>query len=149
MLPYTHTRALTFSVTSMATPSSNKRNASHLSDSSVDAKKPKANACISSFFTAKQPPGNSNSTPTVKFNKEKWVASLSPEQKELLKLEIDTLDASWLSHLRDELVTNEFLNLKRFLQKEMKSGATIYPPPEDIYSWYVTFLLSLLEKDML
>lgn len=122
---------------SMATPSSNKRNASHLSDPTAGTKKPKANGSISSFFTPKQQ-GTSNSTPpTLKFNKEKWVASLSPEKKELLQLEIDTLDDSWLSHLKDEIVTNEFLNLKRFLQKEMKSGTTIYPPPEDIYSWYL------------
>ncbi|KAK2762812.1 uracil DNA glycosylase [Arachnomyces sp. PD_36] len=119
----------------MATPN-NKRNASHLSSSTTDAKKPKANGSISAFFKPpKSSQGNSNAPPTVNFNKEKWVASLSPEKKELLQLEIDTLDESWLFHLKDEIVTNEFLNLKRFLQKEMSSNTKIFPPPEDIYSW--------------
>jgi uracil-DNA glycosylase len=54
----------------------------------------------------------------------------------LLKLEIDTLHDSWLPHLKDVLVSEKFLNLKRFLKKEMASGKTIYPPMADVYSWY-------------
>lgn len=65
------------------------------------------------------------------------MASLTPEQKDLLQLEIDTLDESWLAHLKDEVVSPEFLNLKRFLKKEKDSGAKIFPPEEDIYSWLV------------
>ncbi|KAJ4398561.1 uracil DNA glycosylase, partial [Neurospora sp. IMI 360204] len=121
--------------------------------SSSDAKKPKQNGNIMSFFGAPKPGGqsqngngnNSNSsastsatpdpaTVTSKFNKEKWVASLTPEQRDLLQLEIDTLDESWLAHLKSEIVTKEFLDLKRFLKKEWESGKTIFPPKEDIYS---------------
>jgi len=64
------------------------------------------------------------------------VASLTPEQRELLKLEIETLDESWLAQLKDEVVTPEFLALKRFLKKEKESGVQIFPPENEIYSWY-------------
>ncbi|KAK3500594.1 uracil-DNA glycosylase [Neurospora crassa] len=134
---------------------------------SPDAKKPKQNGNIMSFFGVPKPGGplnssspttrstshsqsqlsNSNSsttttatttpdpvTVTKKFNKEKWVASLTPEQRDLLQLEIDTLDESWLAHLKEEIVTKEFLDLKRFLKKEWETK-TIFPPKEDIYSW--------------
>lgn len=60
---------------------------------------------------------------------------MTPEQKELLQLEIDTLHESWLAHLKDEVVTPEFLSLKRFLKKERESTVKIFPPEEDVYSW--------------
>lgn len=69
------------------------------------------------------------------FNKDKWVESLTPEQRELLQLEIDTLDESWLVHLKADLITTEFLNLKRFLKKEKDTKAKVFPPDEDVYSW--------------
>ncbi|KAJ5401460.1 uncharacterized protein N7487_007356 [Penicillium crustosum] len=93
-----------------------KRKSEHLSG--PDSKKPKAPTPRSSSF-----------------DKAKWVASLTPEQKELLKLEIETLDESWLAHLKDEVVSTEFLNLKRFLKKEKDSNVKVFPPEEDIYSW--------------
>lgn len=128
----------------MATPTSLKRNASHLSTPAADAKKSKANASITSFFGVPKSTKVADSKRAVSsssnssFNKEKWVASLTPEQKELLQLEIDTLDESWLAQLKDEVVTPEFLALKRFLKKEKQSGATIFPPENDIYSWCST-----------
>lgn len=76
---------------------------------------------------------------TSKFDKEKWVASLNDEQKKLLKLEIDTLDPSWLAVLKDDIVTPGFLDLKRFLNREIESKQKIYPPMEDVYSWYGFF----------
>jgi uracil-DNA glycosylase len=95
---------------------------------------------ITSFFKA---PANAtgtakkSSTPApIKFDKAAWVAKLTPEQKELLQLEIDTMEEGWIYHLKDELVSNEFLNLKRFLKKEWDAGKKIFPPKEDIYSWY-------------
>lgn len=65
------------------------------------------------------------------------MAKLTDEQKELLKLEIDTLHESWLAALKDEVVSKEFLELKRFLKKEIESGKKVFPPMEDVYSWYV------------
>ena len=115
-----------------------KRDASHLSTQGVDAKKPKANGSITSFFAAPKSKANDPKAAVpsaARFDKAKWVSSLTTEQKELLKLEIDTLDESWLAHLKEIVVTSEFLALKRFLKKEKESGATIFPPEKDIYSW--------------
>ena len=129
-----------------------KRKATDLA--AADAKKPKANGNIASFFGApKSSPASNDSTksgstttaastkpaaalvPAVKFDKEKWLAKLTDEQKELLKLEIDTLHESWLAHLKDEIVTPEFMALKRFLKQEVESGKKVFPPMEDVYSW--------------
>jgi uracil-DNA glycosylase len=119
-----------------------KRGAGHLSTPATDAKKLKANGSITSFFGApKSSPAATATTKTAapsrvvsSFNKQKWVATLTAEQKELLQLEIDTMDESWLAHLKEEIVKPEFLALKRFLQKE-KQSAKVFPPEEDIYSW--------------
>lgn len=102
-----------------------------------DSKKPKGGS-ITAFFGTPKPKLTTQLTTTHQpsiFNKEKWIASLTPEQKELLQLEIDTLDESWLAHLKDEVVSTEFLNLKRFLKKEKDSKVKVFPPEEDIYSW--------------
>ena len=55
--------------------------------------------------------------------------------REVLKLEIETLDESWLAHLKDEITTKEFLELKKFLDRETKAGKKWFPPKEDVYSW--------------
>lgn len=118
--------------------------------STNDAKKPKANASITSFFGAPKTTTSSTKaavssgatvpvsagTVTTKFDKAAWVAKLTAEQRELLQLEINTLHESWLAHLKEEIVSREFLELKRFLKKEWESGKTIFPPKEEIYSWY-------------
>jgi uracil-DNA glycosylase len=52
-----------------------------------------------------------------------------------LSLEINTLDDSWLPYLKDELVSKDFLDLKRFLKAEVQSGKKVFPPSEDVYSW--------------
>lgn len=113
-----------------------KRKAADLA--AADAKKPKANGSITSFFNAPKVASSTSGAvpaPAIKFDKEKWVAKLSDEQKELLKLEIDTLHESWLAHLKDDITTEKFLNLKRFLKKEKAAGKQIFPPLEDVYSW--------------
>ena len=135
----------------MATPL--KRKADEVATSAT--KKPKADASITSFF--KQPAlseqksaGGATSTPlssltkpspadpptaAPKFDKAKWIEKLNPEQKELLTLEIETLHESWLAQLKDEILSKDFLELKRFLKKEKESGKTVFPPMEDVYSW--------------
>ncbi|KAK3341086.1 uracil-DNA glycosylase [Lasiosphaeria hispida] len=112
------------------------------SQAGTDAKKTKQNASITSFFGAPKPVTGSTSGSAagpepspLKFNKAKWVASLTPEQKTLLKLEIDTLHESWLAHLKDEITTKEFLELKKFLDRETAAGKKWFPPKEDVYSW--------------
>lgn len=104
----------------------------------AEAKKPKANGSITSFFGTPKPVSTTSSaglTPLAKWDKAQWVAKLTDEQKDLLKLEIETLHESWLVHLKDEVLTKEFLDLKRFLKKEGESGKKIFPPLEDVYSW--------------
>lgn len=119
-------------------------------------KKPKANASITSFFSAPKsspttPGAHANKTtaagsqqssplaaPTftpAAFNKEAWLAKLSDETKGLLKLEIATLHESWLAVLHSQITSPDFLKLKRFLASEALSGKTIFPPSEDVYSW--------------
>jgi hypothetical protein len=131
-----------------------KRKAADLA--SEAAKKPKQNSyvqhqylylilthpSITSFFGKPKPvPGSAaaaKAAESSKFDKEAWVAKLTDDQKELLKLEIDTLHESWLSQLKDDIVTKEFLDLKRFIKQEISSGKKIFPPMEDVYSWYVS-----------
>lgn len=116
----------------------------------IEAKKPKANGSITSFFGPPKTVSSSTKVagittetiepPQVKFDKEKWVANLTDEQKVLLKLEIETLHESWLSQLKDEVTSKDFLELKRFLKKELDSGKKIFPPMEDVYSWFVVLI---------
>jgi uracil-DNA glycosylase len=129
--------------------SSLKRKAGTMSNG-TDAKKPKQDGSIMSFFGAPKAangasgskPGataaaSSAPEPTIVFDKAKWVATLTSEQKELLKLEIDTLHESWLALLKEEITSAEFLNLKRFLNKETEAGRKWFPAKEDVYSWFV------------
>lgn len=125
----------------------------------TDAKKLKVNGSITSFLgppktVSSTTKGNDTSAEskeaapdTFKFSKEKWVASLTEEQKDLLKLEIDTLHESWLAVLKDEIVSKEFLDLKRFLKQEWEGNVKIFPPKEDVYSWY--FLLNFILSSLL
>ncbi|ROT42322.1 uracil-DNA glycosylase [Sodiomyces alkalinus F11] len=112
-----------------------KRKASN--DQASDSKKPKQNGSIMSFFgkteTAKD--SGASGTPAPGFDKAKWVAGLTEEQRKLLQLEIDTLHESWLALLKDDIATKEFLDLKRFLHRETDTGRKWFPPKEDVYSW--------------
>lgn len=122
-----------------------KRKADGLDSFPSDSKKPKADKSITSFFgQPKSIPGaqdpnasKPNVPPPKPFAKDAWIAKLSEEQKELLKLEIETLHDSWLPYLKDVLEGKDFLELKRFLKKEGESGKKIFPPLDDVYSWYV------------
>lgn len=108
-------------------------------EASTDAtKKPKPNGSITAFFGAPKPSPNTkaSSAAAAKFDRDAWVSKLTDEQKELLQLELDTLHESWLPHLKDVLINPQFLELKRFLKKELSSGKTVFPPMKDVYSWY-------------
>ncbi|KAI5801990.1 uracil-DNA glycosylase [Pyronema domesticum] len=113
---------------------------------SVDSAAPaaKKSRAITSFF-APAPASSSPSAPaattsnglsvsatTKNFNKDKWVASLTPEQRELLALEIETMHESWLAVLKDDLVSDWFAKVKEYLKKE---NGVVYPPSKEIYSW--------------
>lgn len=102
----------------------------------AEAKKPKSNGSITSFFGApKVNPSTSSTNPSkpptdpapVKFDKDEWIAKLDPDTKSLLKLEIETLHESWLAVLKDEVTKKSFLDLKRFLKAEGERGeASVY-----------------------
>ncbi|KAK3300849.1 uracil-DNA glycosylase-like protein [Chaetomium fimeti] len=107
-------------------------------DAGAESKKPKQGNIMSFFGAPKSSPTRANAAPEptpAKFDKAKWAASITPEQRALLQLEIDTLHESWFSLLKDELISREFLELKKFLQREAAAGKTVFPPREDIYSW--------------
>ncbi|KAK6536758.1 uracil DNA glycosylase [Arthrobotrys megalospora] len=103
-----------------------KRKATDAASSATD-KKPKAST-ITGFFSA------APSSSKAPFDKAAWATKLTPQQRELLKLEIDTLDASWLAVLKDVLLEPSFLKLKTYLKDEFKANR-VYPPANDVYSW--------------
>ncbi|KAI0599957.1 uracil-DNA glycosylase-like protein [Biscogniauxia sp. FL1348] len=127
----------------MSSPSLKRKSEGPLSSTDAN-KKAKGNASITSFFgppktgAGRSGPASSPSTEAAaaaSWDKAKWVATLTPEQKKYLALEIQTLHPSWLQHLRDEITSPEFIALKKFLDSELKNGKKVFPPREDVYSW--------------
>lgn len=133
---------------------------------SADAsKKSKTNGSITSFFGhPKAAPSTSSSAgkpgpsangalpsnnPASRFNKEAWVAKLTAEQKRHLMLEINTMDPSWLALLKDDIVKPEFIALKKFIEAEVRSGQDVFPPSDDVYSWYVDSEVPSLSRERL
>ncbi|KAL1919014.1 uncharacterized protein VTP21DRAFT_2395 [Calcarisporiella thermophila] len=76
---------------------------------------------------------NRNGAEAIKVDIFKGVTD--PEAKELLKLESETMDKDWLRALKPEFGKKYFLDLKKFLLAEKKSGKKIFPPEHLIYSW--------------
>lgn len=70
----------------------------------------------------------------AKWDKDAWVSALPTEQRELLQLEINTMDESWLEVLYKELTKPYFLSLKKFLKERRRTGK-VFPPEQDVYSW--------------
>ncbi|KAK9476097.1 uracil-DNA glycosylase-like protein [Lipomyces japonicus] len=72
----------------------------------------------------------------VAFDKNKWINGLTTEQRDLLQLEIATMEESWLAALHAEFTKPYFLKLKRFLMTEHTTGKqVILPPASDVYAW--------------
>ncbi|KAL2710396.1 Uracil-DNA glycosylase [Kluyveromyces marxianus] len=61
-------------------------------------------------------------------------ANVTAYDNNLLSLELQTIDASWLERLRPEINKPYFLKLKQFVIDEQKRY-TVFPPEQDIYSW--------------
>lgn len=95
--------------------------------------KPTTNSSVDPSKPASSP--TAPSTQPIPFDKAAWLAKLTDEQKQLLKLEIETLHESWLAALKDDVIAPSFLALKRFLRDEALSGKKVFPPSEDVYSW--------------
>ncbi|KAJ2629292.1 uracil DNA glycosylase [Coemansia sp. RSA 1290] len=60
------------------------------------------------------------------------LSQLDPEE---YKLELETIDPSWLQYLQTELTQPYFKQLKKFLAQEHKAGKQIFPLAQDVYSW--------------
>lgn len=103
--------------------------------SASDPKKAKSNGSIAKFFGGSSP---SSSPTSSAWDKDAWVKKLTQEQRQLLDLEINTLHESWLRELKNDITSESFLSLKRFLRSEAQSGQKIFPPSEDVYSWCVS-----------
>ncbi|KAF9186020.1 hypothetical protein BGZ51_001357 [Haplosporangium sp. Z 767] len=74
------------------------------------------------------------STAVVK-TKPDILKNLPDEKKELLQLEQDTMDATWLRALQAEFTKPYFIELKKFLKQEENNKQQVFPPKEEIYSW--------------
>ncbi|KAG0670282.1 uracil DNA glycosylase [Maudiozyma exigua] len=67
--------------------------------------------------------------------KSDFVDNLTDMQRNMLQLEIDTMDPTWFNHVSEEFTKPYFLAIKAFLRSEAAKKATIFPPEKDIYSW--------------
>jgi uracil-DNA glycosylase len=117
--------------------------------SDTRSKKPKLTASSSGndkpSAAGTQPSGQSpglQSLNSIPFSSTEYVASLTADQKRLLKLECETMGKSWLKVLKDEIRKPYFNLLKEFLWKEGVHGPDdsaedlkVYPAPRNIYSW--------------
>lgn len=75
-----------------------------------------------------------NKTELLSQFKKTFQNKLNEEEKELLSLEIETMEDSWFEALADVFTQDWFLDLKRFVRREFATH-TVYPPKEEIYSW--------------
>ncbi|KAF9905854.1 uracil DNA glycosylase [Linnemannia zychae] len=73
--------------------------------------------------------------PLVPKAKPDILKGLSDEKRELLTLEQETIDATWLRALQTEFTKAYFIELKKFLKQEDIDKQKIFPPKNDIYSW--------------
>lgn len=119
-------------------PSSSNPASKGATDGSPRSSPPLADQAPSSVNTVSAFSTLTNPTTSSNFNKEKWVEKLTQEQKDLLAIEIMSLHESWLAVLKDEVLSKDFLDLKRFLKKEREAGKQIFPPAEDLYSWFIS-----------
>ncbi|KAJ1985444.1 uracil DNA glycosylase [Dimargaris cristalligena] len=95
----------------------------------------KANSALATPKDSTAGIGTQATLPTTPATPLPTLDQLSPEDRELLALEYETLDPSWLRVLQSELTKPYFRSLKRFLQAERAAGQLVFPPAADIYSW--------------
>ncbi|KAL1747122.1 uracil-DNA glycosylase-like protein [Schizophyllum fasciatum] len=103
-----------------------------------------ATASSSSVISSGSPAKASSLPPlnSIPFSVSAFVDSLTDEQKQLLRLEIECMNKVWLKVLKDEIKKPYFIALKRFLWAEGVHGPDdtptplkVYPAPCDIYAW--------------
>lgn len=115
-----------------------------VTSSAPAAKRPRLSSPSSSSSSSAAPLTSSTSSSAKAFSLSTYRDSLStkgaePTEADLLKLECDTLDPSWLALLKDEIKKSYFKELKKFLWKEglrgmkdkdEKGKLTVLPPGE-------------------
>lgn len=82
---------------------------------------------------ARPTPSTTDSTINESLKKE-FIDNLTPDLRQLLQLEIDTMGDDWFVALRGEFVKPYFRDLKSFIVKEQQTQK-VFPPANDIYSW--------------
>lgn len=115
------------------------------SGNAVDAKTTTSATTIDGDGNASTVENTEETSVKVPFDKKAWAEKLTAEQKDLLGLEIETLDESWFKELKEHLLSESFLGLKRFLKKEHTAGKQIFPPAADVYSWYALMLNTIYD----
>ncbi|KAJ2710033.1 uracil DNA glycosylase [Coemansia spiralis] len=90
---------------------------------------------LDSYFGAPAGKKAAKSTRAKPAAEEPAGSSADELDKDEYAVELGTIDASWLPHLRAELAKPYFRQLKRFLREEHQKGKQIFPPARDLYSW--------------
>ncbi|KAI9202174.1 uracil-DNA glycosylase-like protein [Polychytrium aggregatum] len=67
--------------------------------------------------------------------KNRAIAQAKLQLNALLKLEKATMAPDWLQAFKNEIEKDYFLDIKRFLAAESKANKTVFPVPEEIYSF--------------
>lgn len=80
-------------------------------------------------------PTSTSTLPGPPFTRDHFINSLSISQRDLLALESASIGLSWLQLLQHELTLPYFIQLKSFLHAESIKNLSIFPPPNQIYSW--------------
>ena len=114
----------------------------------IESSSPAKQGSLDAFVRTTKPAGSTASTskavalPPVDISA--FRSSLSsagdPSDADLLALELDTIDPSWLPALLSTLRSSEYKQLKRFLWQQGYRGPahiqkTIFPPAADVFSW--------------
>ncbi|RGB42076.1 uracil-DNA glycosylase-like protein, partial [Rhizophagus diaphanus] len=103
-----------------------------ISSASINnSKKQKVSASVQSSLSSfvKSQPRNQTITSETLLDK------IKDENKELLSLEIKTMNSEWLKGLSDVIQKPYFIELKKYLQREKDNNKKIFPPEPEIYSW--------------
>lgn len=116
------------SQTSAGKASSSQTSASTGTTGSVAPSQPRKAAPL----TSSKPASDTASTSEVFFS--------PPADAHLLKhgdirVEQDTMDPAWYARLRDEIKASYFIDLKKYLSRELGAGKRIFPPAHLVHSW--------------
>jgi len=102
------------------------------SSSTATPKKPSGVASSQTSIPTKSPASIPSKQPTYSLNNTTASAYLTHGDA---RVEQETMDPEWYERLSGEMKKEYFQKLKQFLQGEVQSKKTIYPPAQLIHSW--------------